>query len=95
MSFFHRVTPAVAWRLDLEGDLHVVGHVLQHLGGVIATIVFSPRSKIITDGLLNIGHVESRGADGDCWKSHVCHWQGRLLQCGHHLDDIIVRITII
>ena len=30
--------------------------------------------------------MEAGGTDGDGWEGHVGHWEGRLLQGGHHLD---------
>ena len=41
---FHRFAlfPVVAWRLNLEGNLHVVDHILQDLRPVISLILLSP-----------------------------------------------------
>ena len=32
--------------------------------------------------------MEARGTDGDSWEGDVCHWEGRLLQGGHHLGVV-------
>ena len=38
--------------------------------------------------------MEAGGTDGDGWEGHVGHWEGRLLQGGHHLDVANVTISI-